>query len=372
MYLLRELFLASPLIIYTGLRIRALISNKDLKNASSGLFLLIVAGYPSAEALAHGPRNGLFSAFVFVGYSCLPLLLYLIMTVLSVDLITGTLRLSGFLSKATVQSPRSKKLRLLFIMGIPLLAVGLGIVNHNVLRVKEYRIELPKRSGAMKELRLLFMADLHLRELTSDRFLDKLVERVNAQRPDIILIGGDILEGDRRGEDLGRYERLFQQMKSKYGLYAVQGNHERHGMRRSAFFERSGIRLLNDETVIIEESFSILGLSDSHRRTPKSLTALLQSPPRDLPRILVKHRPEWFDYAIKSGIDLQLSGHTHHGQLFPNNILTSLEYDLSWGYLRRDKTQFIVTSGVQGWGPPVRTAGRSEILLIHISFTTEN
>ena len=372
MDLLRELLLASPLIIYAGLRIRALISNKALKNVSSGLFLLVVVGYPAAETLAHGPGSGLMDIITLAGYSCLPLLLYLIMTVVLVDLIIGALRLSGILSKETVQSPRSKRQRLLFIMGIPILAVGLGIVNHNILRIKEYRIELPRRSGTIKELRLLFMADLHLRKLTPDGFLDRLVEKVNSQRPDIILIGGDILEGDRRGEDLGRYERLFRQMKSKYGLFAVQGNHERHGRTSPAFFERFGIRLLNDETVTIKRSFSVLGLTDSRDRTSKSLNALLQTPPRDLPRILLKHQPIWFDYTIKNGIDLQLSGHTHHGQLFPVNILTSLEYDLSWGYLKRDKTQFIVTSGVQGWGPPVRTAGRSEILLIRISFGPED
>jgi hypothetical protein len=88
---------------------------------------------------------------------------------------------------------------------------------------------------------------------------------------------------------------------------------------------------------------------------------------RDLPVVLIAHRPVGFDEARRAGVDLQLSGHTHDGQLFPVDILSRRLYDLNWGHLERDGAHLVVTSGVQGWGPPVRTVGASEIVVIRLS-----
>lgn len=211
------------------------------------------------------------------------------------------------------------------------------------------------------------MADLHFRGLTSDRFLDKLVAKVNAQKPDIILLGGDILEGDRRDEDTSRYEQRFRRMTSKFGIYGAPGNHERYG-RTGDFFEKAGIRLLQDEVETIDRAITIAGRGDSRSRGRKSLDALLAAAPSDLPVILLAHRPTELAEASRRGVDIQLSGHTHHGQLFPANLVTSHEYELSWGYLKKGPTHIFVTSGVQVWGPPVRTVGASEILVLHVSF----
>jgi predicted MPP superfamily phosphohydrolase len=231
-------------------------------------------------------------------------------------------------------------------LGVPVIVVVFGAVNHRVLRVKEYRVELPRRASAARDMTIVFMADLHFRDLTSDRFLEELAAKVDAQKPDLILLGGDLLEGDRRGEDTGRYERAFRAMTTTYGIYGAPGNHERFSrVGAGAFLARAGIRLLQDEA--------------GHRRRPvlaggRTPVATGSRPPRFRPAPRPARRPDrapptGFDEARLAGVDIQLSGHTHHGQLFPVNLITSGQYDLSWGHLERDGAHLFVTSGVQGW-----------------------
>jgi len=367
MYLQNELLLSAPLVLYVGLRVRSLLGPRILRNLWTVFFVLLAAAYPIAESLSHRRGGGVSGAVILFGYYALPLLLYLILTVVPVDLAVGLLRLSGVASRETVRSPRFRSWRLAVSLVVPLLVVVYGAVNHRVLRVKEYRIELPRRTSSTAGLTVVFMADLHFRDLTSDRLLEELTAKVNAQRPDVILVGGDMLEGDRRDEDSGRYERAFRGMASRYGIFGVPGNHERFSRAGSdQFLEKAGIRLLQDEVVTIDRAFILAGRKDGRSRTRMTVSELLAGAPRDLPVILLAHRPTDFAEARRSGADVQLSGHTHHGQLFPVNLITSRQYDLSWGHLEKDGAHLFVTSGVQGWGPPVRTVGASEILVIRI------
>jgi predicted MPP superfamily phosphohydrolase len=367
MYLQNELLLSAPLALYVCLRIRSLFGLRILKNLWTLFFVLLAAAYPIAETLSHRRGGGFTGAVILFGYYALPLLLYLVLTVVPVDLTVGLLRLSGVASRETVRSRRFRSWRLAVSLVLPLLVVVFGAVNHRVLRVKEYRIELPRRASSAAQLTVVFMADLHFRELTSDRFLEELTAKVNAQDPDVILVGGDMLEGDRRDEDTGRYERAFRGMASRYGIYGVPGNHERFSRAgNDHFLERAGIRLLQDEIVRIDDALTLAGRKDGRSASRMTVSKLLAGAPRDLPVILLAHRPIDFAEARRSGADVQLSGHTHHGQLFPVNLITGRQYDLSWGHLDKDGAHLFVTSGVQGWGPPVRTVGASEILVIRI------
>jgi predicted MPP superfamily phosphohydrolase len=367
MYLLSEFLLSLPLAVYVCLRIRSLIGAPLLKNLWTFLLALLAAGYPVAETLSHGRGGGLAAPVIFAGYCALPLLLYLIMTVLPVDAAIGLAGLTGPAARAAVKTRRFRSWRLAVSLGVPILVVAFGAVNHRVLRVREYRLEVPRRSSPARELTIVFMADLHFRDLTSDRFLQELTAKVNASKPDLILLGGDLLEGDRRDEDTGRYERTLAGMSSVYGTYAVPGNHERFSRAGAGgFLERAGIRLLQDEVVRIGDTLTLAGRKDARSRDRKPVAALLAAAPSGLPVILLAHRPLQFDEARAAGVDIQLSGHTHHGQLFPINFITAHQYDLSWGHLERGGAHLFVTSGVQAWGPPVRTVGASEILVLHL------
>ena len=131
---------------------------------------------------------------------------------------------------------------------------------------------------------------------------------------------------------------------------------------------KAGIRMLQDAVLKIDGAFYLAGRNDARSRNRKSIEELLQTAPDDLPVILLDHRPTGLDRVSQSHVDIQLSGHTHQGQLFPINIVVRRQYELSWGYRKIRQTHFFVTSGVQLWGPPVRTAGASEILVINVIF----
>jgi hypothetical protein len=305
---------------------------------------------------------------MIAGYDALPLLLYLVLTVILSDLAIGAARLLRILSREAVRSPRFRRFRLAASLIIPVLVIAAGITNYHHLRIREYTIEVPRRSSSAKQLTIAFAADFHLGTITAGHFLERFVAKVNAAAPDIVLIGGDILEGDRRDEDTGKFEAQFRRLHPKYGVYAVPGNHEGHGGGRTDFFERAGIRLLEDMVVKIDDAVYLAGRNDAHSRNRKPVADLLRDTPGDLPVILLDHRPTDLENVSRTGVDIQLSGHTHHGQLFPINVITNREYELSWGHIKKNRTHVFVTSGVQLWGPPVRTAGSSEILLLHILF----
>ncbi len=368
MYLQNELLLASPAVLYVWWRVRSLFGRTWLKNLWTVLFALVAASYPVAENLAHGRTSPWAVAVELAGYYGLPLLLYIVMTVVAVDLAVGLARAAGLFSRATVRSPRFRAWRLAVSLAVPVLVVAGGAVNHRVLRVHEYRLEVPRRSSPARELTLVFMADLHFRDLTSDRFLAELVAKVAAAKPDLVLLGGDLLEGDRRDQDSGRFERALRAMTSTYGTFGAPGNHERWSRAgESGFYDRAGIRLLQDEAVTVAGALTLTGRKDQRSRGRAAAADLLAGARRDLPVVLIAHRPIGFDEARRAGVDLQLSGHTHDGQLFPVDILSRRLYDLNWGHLERDGAHLVVTSGVQGWGPPVRTVGASEIVVIRLS-----
>lgn len=126
--------------------------------------------------------------------------------------------------------------------------------------------------------------------------------------------------------------------------------------------------LLNDSIVKIDSSFYIAGRYDLHYRKRKQLNEILKSYTGDLPLILMDHRPTELQATSLTGTDVQFSGHTHNGQLFPINLIINGIYELSWGYKKIRNTHFFVTSGLRLWGPPVKTAGKSEIMVVDIYF----
>lgn len=369
MYLLSEMILLSPLIFYAGYRIRSLIAGKIAKNVSSGLVALLVLGYPIAESLSHNSGRDWARYPMIAGYCCLPFLLYLILITPASDFLAGIARWSKAASRSTVESVPFRAARLSCLLLLPAAIVVLGAWNNNRLQVKQYILDVPRRSSKLDQLKIAFASDFHLGSVTSGRFMERFVDKVNSLDPDIVLIGGDVIEGDRQDQNVEAYEAQFRRLRSKYGTYAVPGNHERmRGGVRGEFFARSGITLLQDKIVSPDQAFYLAGRNDGRAQNRKPVDELLRDAPDNLPLILLDHRPIDLEAASRCHVDIQLSGHTHNGQLWPVNYIHRFTYELSWGYLKKRQTHFIVTSGVQVWGPPVRTAGDSEIVLIQAMF----
>ncbi|MFB3885429.1 MAG: metallophosphoesterase [Thermodesulfobacteriota bacterium] len=368
MFLLKEILFCLPLIIYVGFRVRKQIPQRLFKILFTIFYSILVLAFPIAETLSHASGIGRANFIIISGYFSLPLLLYLILIVILLDLAMGLFRVTRILSKETIECKRFRQGWLLLALAVPVVVVGIGAVRNNRPQIRNYSIEIPRKSSGIQQLKIAFASDFHLRETTSRHLMERFVEKVNAESPDIVLIGGDVLEGDRQGEELAPFEAQFRRLKPKYGVYGVPGNHDLHRADAMEFFDRAGIRLLRDTVVKIENAFYLVGRNDGRLRGGRSIEELLKRCDSTLPVIVLEHRPTDLDHVSRSGADLLLTGHTHNGQLFPVNFIAQRYYELSWGYKLKDRTHVLVTSGVQVWGPPVRTAGASEILIVNVSF----
>jgi predicted MPP superfamily phosphohydrolase len=165
------------------------------------------------------------------------------------------------------------------------------------------------------------------------------------------------------------------QIKSKLGVYAITGNHEYIGGVESAvkYLKEHGIKELRDTCVLIDNRFYLVGREDRDRprftgKPRHELSDLMQQVDRSYPVILMDHQPFNLDRTVDQGVDLQLSGHTHHGQLWPFNYITSAMYEISCGYKKIGQTHFYVSTGFGTWGPPVRLGNRPEIVQITLTF----
>jgi predicted MPP superfamily phosphohydrolase len=192
----------------------------------------------------------------------------------------------------------------------------------------------------------------------------------------VVLLLGDIVDGEIGPvlrDDLLSY---FTCPKCRDGLYAITGNHEYIGGAATTipYIESHGIKILKDEVVTLDGGVQLVGRIDRdgsrfNRKERLSLSDLIKQADTTRPVILLDHQPFRLTETAKAGVDLQLSGHTHNGQMWPLNYITGMIYELSYGYMKIGDTQFIVSSGFGIWGPRVRSGSRSEVLEINITFT---
>ena len=356
--------------IYVFIRIWRLYINKGYKLLYTSIYLFLASVFPLSSFFSE-ENTGFISRFLnTAGNYIVPFFLYLFLFVLMVDIYLLINRFFKIISFEKLRRTRVKGITLAILLSLSVVVVIAGIINFNTIRTSEYQIEIPGRSSKIDHLKIAFVADFHLKEETNTLFVKRFVRAVEKIKPDLMIFGGDIVEGDRYEEDMTLIENLLGEINTRYGVFTVLGNHEFYaGHDEGNFFGRSGMNLLCDTIVVIDSSFNLGGRYDSHFRTRKSIEEIMMKANESLPMILIDHRPTEIDNVSKTLVDVQLSGHTHNGQLFPINFITKKVYKLSWGYRKIGNTHFFVTSGIRLWGFPVRTSGKSEIMVIDINFT---
>jgi predicted MPP superfamily phosphohydrolase len=353
--------------IYVFLRILKLFISKDIRVWYVIIYFLIASIYPVSNSMPEG--GALTTVLEYVSGYLLPFYLYLFLSLLIFDLLILINRLFKIVPREKLKSSAFRKISLGAILFVSLATVIGGIINFNTIRTSEYRIEIPAKGSALKHLRIAFIADFHLQERTGIHFVRRFAEKIKAIEPDIIIFGGDIVEGDKDDGNVKEHESILKGIHTKYGIYSVLGNHEYYaGQDKGSFFDKAGMRVLCDNLVVFDSSFTLAGRYDSHFGQRESVSDLLSSASDSLPLILVDHRPTEIDEVSRTKADIQLSGHTHDGQMFPINLITRRVYQLSWGHMKKENTHFFVTSGIRLWGPQVRTTGKSEIMVIDVDF----
>jgi len=356
--------------IYVFLRIWQLFINKGYKIHFTVIYLLLASFYPLSNLVNLGNTGILSAIFTAAENYILPFYLYLFLSVLVFDIFLLVNYVFKIVPVGKLGTTRFKVTSLSAILILSTGVVVAGIINFNTIRTSEYHVQIPGKSSRISHLKIAFAADFHLKQGTNLSFVERFVKKIEDINPDLMVFGGDIVEGDRDDGDMLVFENLLKVIKPKYGVYTVLGNHEYYGGQdKGSFFDKAGMKVLCDTILSIDGSFDLGGRYDSHFRTRKPIDSFMKSYSDSLPLIIVDHRPTELMEVSKTNTDIQLSGHTHNGQMFPINLITRSVYELSWGYRKIGNTHFFVTSGIRLWGPPVRTAGKSEIMVIDISFT---
>lgn len=310
-----------------------------------------------------------------IGAYWLAVMVYAILALVVIDLVRLLNRWLHFLPDFVHAPGFSLALGLtvcLLVIGV----VAYGAWNARNPRVQHYDITLNKQAGNLKQLHIVMVSDIHLGTIVRNGQLDKMVSMVNNLHPDIILFPGDVIDESVEQFVEQQMADRFKRLKAPYGVYAVPGNHEYIGGHVDEivkYLDAAGVQVLRDRSVKVADSFYLVGRDDlsgqrftGHKR--QALTGLLSGVDRNLPVIVLDHQPSHLAEPEQAGVDLQLSGHTHRGQLFPGELITQRIFEDAWGYLHKGNFQLIVSSGYGTWGPPVRIASQSEVVDITVHF----
>lgn len=337
-------------------------------------FFLVAAIFILAKLLETKHSSVISDVLNILGGFWLAFMLYGFMLFLISDILILILKLSRIISGENILLFRKWSFIITAVLS-SLFIIG-GFINAVIPVIKEYNITINKPAGEIKTLRVAAVSDIHLGSIIRKRSIRKLSGMLQKMNPDIVLLLGDIVDGEIGPVLRGDLLQFFTCPKCNDGLFAITGNHEfiGGGSRTIPYIESKGIRVLKDEIVTLEGGIQLIGRidRDSYRFYGKermSLGELMKQADTTKPVILLDHQPFHLDESVKYGVDLQLSGHTHNGQMWPLNYLTSRIYELSYGYLKKGNSQFIVSSGYGLWGPRVRSGSKSEVLMINIKFT---
>jgi predicted MPP superfamily phosphohydrolase len=220
-------------------------------------------------------------------------------------------------------------------------------------------------------LKIVAISDLHLGYGIGKKELDKWVELINRENPDIVVIAGDIIDNHIKPLIEQNLASSLRKINSRYGVFACLGNHEYIGGRNKIFqtldfLKDANITVLRDSAILINNEFYLIGRDDRVIQNRKSLAELVQPLDTVKPLILLDHQPFHLNETEQNGIDLQISGHTHRGQLMPVSWITDRMFEVSHGHTRRGNSHIYITSGIGIWGGKFRIGTRSEYVVMEL------
>lgn len=261
----------------------------------------------------------------------------------------------------------------LITISLSLIIIIYGLYEANNIQLKKIIIQNNKLVNPVNELRIVQISDLHLGLTVNKAKLEKIASLIKEAKPDILFSTGDMIDADT--QNLDELSAIFRSIQPRYGKYAVTGNHEYYfGLQEAKkFLEDSGFILIQQKAINVNDFITIVGIDDPTAKYNSFKTGSYLTEKELLPKvsndsfiILLKHRPTVEKEAINH-FDIQLSGHTHKGQIFPFALLTRIFFPLVGGSLHKFGNSYIyVSAGTGTWGPPIRFLAPPEVSLIII------
>ena len=334
---------------------------------------LLVFSFPLAMILRNKIPIGISPFAEAVGSTWIAVMLFAFIFVYFIDLLRIINHFLPFFPDFITHNIVLTK-RILFALALLFISTVIIIGNRNYRHPETVKLNIvtDKNLGVNKELNILFFSDFHLTGLISEKRLQKYVEMMNREKYDLVLIGGDLLDGDHRMWGKNNFATILKELNPKYGIYACMGNHEYYnGIKKiENFYNKSGIRLLRDNVIPIGDSSNIILVSRDDRTNTerKSMENLLKSVDKENKYIIaLDHQPKELAQASQNGVDLLLCGHTHDGQIFPISLIIRKMWEVAYGHKKMGDMDLYVSSGLGLWGPPIRLGTQSELVRIKIS-----
>ncbi|MGD8862231.1 MAG: metallophosphoesterase [Myxococcales bacterium] len=335
-------------------------------------------------ARAFGPDVEL--SYEIIAYGWLALMLCVLAVVLVSDLalaLTGAIRWGHERLTRADQAPADPARRAFLARAVPMGVMAGGGLNAGYgmftafapAEVSELEVKLPGLPPTLEGMSIVQLSDVHVGPFIDREFIDGLVTQTNALKPDLVAITGDLVDGDVR--TLGPAVAGLSNLRSRFGTFFVTGNHEYYSgdLAWCAYLEQLGIDVLRNRRVTIGDDggrFDLLGVDDwggARRSGGRGYDLDRAMAGRDPERaaVLLAHQPRGFEAASARGVGLQLSGHTHGGQIFPMTVLVGMAWKYSRGLYREGDSHIYVSRGCGFWGPPARVGSQPEIVKLHLT-----
>jgi predicted MPP superfamily phosphohydrolase len=347
-----------------------------LRQAYVWAFWLLAISYPLGRILEKLYLSQLSDFFTWAGSFWLAAMVYILIAVIAFDLLRIVNHFVPFFEKLIPSELFQRPYFFTISVATAVfLLVFAGHLNALLPRTNQLSIIVNKSLPETRKLRIAMISDIHLGTVISTKRLSRMIEHLNSVEPDVIMIPGDLVDEDLEPVVKQNLGALFSKLNAPLGVYASTGNHEYIGGADAAvdYLRAHGIKVLRDTAVQINPGLWVIGRNDIEGnrfagKKRKSLAEITKNIPAEDVRIVLDHQPRAYEEAQEQQTDLILSGHTHHGQLWPFNYITQKMFPLSWGYKQFGQMHAYVSSGIGTWGPPVRIGNRPEVVVITLNF----
>lgn len=267
-----------------------------------------------------------------------------------------------------------------------------GGIHARQLTVNQQDVTVAKQVEGMSKMKVVLVSDFHLGYSIGARDMEKMVRAINAQKPDLVVVAGDIYDNEYDAiSNPEKIAKILKGIRSRYGVYGVYGNHDvserlvggfttntsqnpKRDSRMDGLMKKANITMLEDQSVLIDGKIQLIGRLDGEKsgqkgNQRKSLEALMKGTDSSKPVFVLNHEPEHLKDYASEGVDLLMAGHTHAGQFFPLTITRSLTWENYWGIEKVGKATGAVTAGIGVYGPPLRLLSNSEIMVLNVRFS---
>lgn len=288
---------------------------------------------------------------------------YFLLLFIIIDLLKVSNNIFHFMDKSLVYSLTHHNYTSFFSMiGVVVILLFIGNINYHKKRRVHFEIETSKLTTNKDRLRIVGISDLHLGYTIGAKELTKWVQIINDENPDIVVIGGDLIDNNAEIIFEMGLDRILRNIHAPLGVYACLGNHEYiSGKSESILFhEASNILVLKDTIYHVTENITLIGRDDLSNKNRKPLNAIINEVDKNQFKLLLDHQPSNLEEAEKEKIDLQFSGHTHNGQVFPFSLIAESMFENPHGMIRKGLTWVYVSSGLGIWGGKFRIGTQSE------------